>query len=107
MLLFVVAKNLNWDVLTRIQLLLKDGMESKMKNFNIMWVHWEIHFKGGVGGFMKKLMYWENCLKRGAVCRFKGRGLGKKKGNALYVRFKSLVLTRLSFPTLHCLKWYD
>ena len=23
--------------------------------------------------------------------------------NALYVRFKSLVLTRLSFPTMHCL----
>ena len=38
----------------------------------------------------------ENCWKRGAwiVCRFKGGGgrLDKKEGNALYVRFKSLVL---------------
>ena len=49
MLLFVIAKNLNRDMLTRIQLLLKDGMGSKMQNFNIMWVHWEIHFKEGVG----------------------------------------------------------
>ena len=49
---FVIAKNLNWDLLTRIKLLLKDGMGSKMKYFNIMWVHWEIHFKRGVGGFM-------------------------------------------------------
>ena len=49
MFLSVIAKNLNWEILTRIQLLLKDGMGSKMKNFNIMWVHWEIHFKGGVG----------------------------------------------------------
>ena len=56
---------------------------------------------------MKKLMYRENCLNRGPVCRFKGRGLGKKEGNALYVRLKSLVPTRLSFPILHCLKWYD
>ena len=72
-----------------------------------MWVHWKTHFKGSVRGFMKKPMYRENCLKRGTVSRFKGRGLHKKECNALYVRFKSLVLTRLSFPNLHFLKWYD
>ena len=75
-------------------------MGSKMENFNIMWVHWKIHFYCGVGGFMKKPMYMEYCLKRGG-------GLGKKEGNVLYVRFKLLVLTRLSFPTLHCSNWYD
>ena len=41
----VIAKNLNWETLTRIQLLLKDGIGSKMENFNIMWVHWKIHFQ--------------------------------------------------------------
>ena len=37
-------------------------------------------------GFTKKCT-GENCPKRGAwtVCRFKGEGLGKKKGNALYI----------------------
>ena len=54
MLLFVIAKNLSWDLLTRIKLLLKDGIGSKMKYFNIMWVHWEIHFKRGVGGIHVK-----------------------------------------------------
>ena len=43
MLLSVTTKNLNWEILTRGQLLLNDGMWLKMKSFNIMQVHW----KGG------------------------------------------------------------
>ena len=43
----VITKNLNWEILTRIQLLLKDEMGLKTENFSIMWVHWKIHFLGG------------------------------------------------------------
>ena len=35
-----------------------------MENFNIMWVHWKIHFLGK-GGSQKKQYKGENCLKRG------------------------------------------
>ena len=44
MFLPVIAKNLNWEILTRIQLLLKYGVGPKMENSNIMWVHWKIQF---------------------------------------------------------------
>ena len=44
--LSAIIKNLNWKILTRIQLLLKDGMGVKMENFDIMWVHWKNHFLG-------------------------------------------------------------
>ena len=76
-----------------------------MKHFNIMWVHWEIHFKGGVGGFMKKLMYRENCLKRGGGGQFadlRGGGLAKKEGNALYVKIQiiSSYQAEFSYPAL-------
>ena len=55
-------------------------MGSKMKNFNIMWVHWKTYFKGGVGGFMKKPMYRENCLKRGGqFADIRGGGWAKKR----------------------------
>ena len=37
--LSVITKNLTWKTLTRIQLLLKDGMGFKMGNFDIKWVH--------------------------------------------------------------------
>ena len=57
MFLPVIAKNLNWEILTRIQLLLKYGVGPKMENSNIMWVHWKIQFQGGVGEFMKKPIY--------------------------------------------------
>ena len=33
MFLSVIAKNLNWEILTRIQLLLKDGMGVKDEKF--------------------------------------------------------------------------
>ena len=61
---------------------LKDGMEWRMKNFNI-GVHWKIWFLGEGGGLTKKQCIGGNCLKRGAwtVCRFKGLGeLGEKRG---------------------------
>ena len=49
MSLSVITKNLNWEMLTRIWLLLKDGMGLKVEKFNIMWAHWKIHFQGGGG----------------------------------------------------------
>ena len=54
MFLSVITKNLNWEILTRIWLLLKDGMGSKMENFNIVWLHWKIP---KCGGFMNKNIY--------------------------------------------------
>ena len=41
MFLSVITKNLNWEILTRLRLVtfLKDGMDLRMKNFNIMGVH--------------------------------------------------------------------
>ena len=39
MFLSIITENLNWEVLTRIQLPLRDVMGLKMENFNIMWVH--------------------------------------------------------------------
>ena len=61
-----------------------------MENFNILWIHWKIHFLGGRGG--KKIyiyIYRGNCLKREAwtVCRFKRGGLAKKESNTLYVDY--------------------
>ena len=75
-----------------------------MKHFNIMWVHWEIHFKGGVGGFMKKLMYRENCLKSGGGG---GGGLAKKEGNALYVKIQIIdsYQAEFSYPALFEVVW--
>ena len=49
----VITKNLNWEILTRIQLLLKDEIGLKMENFNIMRVHWKIQLLGGSGGHKK------------------------------------------------------
>ena len=44
MFLSVITKNLNWKIL-RVYLLLKDGMGLRMKNFNIMRVHWKIQWR--------------------------------------------------------------
>ena len=59
-----------------------------MENFNIMWVHWKIHFLGGggEGGSQKKTIYRVELPKRGLrkFADLRGR-LGKKEGNALYV----------------------
>ena len=57
MFLSFITKNLNWEILTKILLLLKDGMGLNMENFNIMWVHWKINFSVGgvrVGSCNKK-----------------------------------------------------
>ena len=43
-------KKLNCEILTTIQLLLKDEIGLKMENFKIMWVHWNPFFGGGGGG---------------------------------------------------------
>ena len=74
----VITKNLNWDTLTKnFKLLLKDRMGLRMKNYNIMGVHWKIWF---LVGFTKNQYIAGNLLERGAwtVCRFKG-GLEKKR----------------------------
>ena len=49
-----------------------------MEDFNIMWIHWEIHH-------IKNQYIQGDCLKREAwkVCRVKGEALAKKEGNAL------------------------
>ena len=61
---FLITKNLNWEVL------LKDGIGLKTKNFNIMGVHWNIQFfffRGGEGEFMKNQYIGEICLKDGGL----------------------------------------
>ena len=69
----VITKNLNWEILTN-WLILKDGMRLRMKNFNIVVVHWEMG-----GGFTKNQYIARNCLKRGLgqTADLRG-GLGKK-----------------------------
>ena len=54
-------------------------MELRMKNFNIMGVHWKIQFLwggggGGGGGYKKPIYRGDLPEKEGAwtVCRFKG-----------------------------------
>ena len=70
MLLSVITKNLNWEVLTRIQLLLKDEMELKIENFN-MQVHWKIYFLGGrENGGHKKTIYRVELPKTGGLGQF-------------------------------------
>ena len=74
MLLPVIAKDFNWEILTRIQLLEKDGIGLKMENSNIMQVCWK-------GGRKKKTIYTGELPKKGAwtPCRFKGGYLVKNR----------------------------
>ena len=44
-----ITKNLDWEILTKDFVLLKNGMWLKMKNFNIVGVHLKIQFLGDVG----------------------------------------------------------
>ena len=46
-----ITKNLNWEILTKDFVLLKNGMWLKMKNFNIIGVHLKIQFLGDVGSW--------------------------------------------------------
>ena len=43
----VITRNLNWEILTKnlVTFNIWDGL--KMKNFNIMGVHWKIRFLDG------------------------------------------------------------
>ena len=50
MLLSVIAKNLNWETLTRIYLLLKDGTGLKMENLK-EWSQKKTIYSGGLGQF--------------------------------------------------------
>ena len=42
----VITKNLNWEILTKNLVTLKDEMRFRMKNFNIMEAQWKIWFLG-------------------------------------------------------------
>ena len=46
MFLSVVTKDLNWEILTRNQLLLKDETGLINENLIIMWTHWKMDFLG-------------------------------------------------------------
>ena len=58
-------------------------MGLKMKNFNIMGIHWKIQFSGEGGGSHEKPIYRGKCLKRGlgqfADLRW-GGGLAEEEG---------------------------
>ena len=77
----IITKNSDWVILTKNLVTFKrwGKMGLRMKNFNIMGVHWKIQFSRV--GFTKKPIYRGDCLRRGAwtVFRFK-EILGKKKG---------------------------
>ena len=64
-----------WQDQLRIKLHVKDGMGLRMKNFNIVGVHWKIRLLGGGGwGFHEKLICRGNCLKREAWLKRGERG---------------------------------
>ena len=43
----VITKSLNCEILTKNLATLKDNMRLRMKNFNILRVHWKIWFLAG------------------------------------------------------------
>ena len=63
MLFSVITKNLNWEILTKNLVILKDGMGLRMKNFNIMGFTEKYSFQGR--GVPEKPIYRGNCLKWG------------------------------------------
>ena len=78
--LSVITKNLNWETLTRIQLLLKGGMGLKMENVNIM----QVHQKGG----HKKPIYREELTKKEGLGQFADstKGAWQKRGQCILCR---------------------
>ena len=56
-------------------------MGLRMKNFNILGIHWKTQLLGG-GGVHENWYRGGDCLKKGGLdsFRFKGGGLGKKEG---------------------------
>ena len=65
-------------------------MVLRMKNFNILGVHWKIWLLkrggGGGGGSWKTNIEGGDCLKRGAwtVYWFKGGGLARKREGGMF-----------------------
>ena len=51
----VITKNSNWEFLPKNLVTFKRKMVLRMKNFNILGVHWKIRLLGG-GGIHKKLI---------------------------------------------------
>ena len=43
----IIIKNLKWEILIKNLITFDGGMGLKMKNLNIMGVHWKIQFLGG------------------------------------------------------------
>ena len=74
----VIARNLNWKILTKNLATFKDGMGLMMKNFN-MRVHWKILFSGES---QKKQYIGGNCLEKGGLV--KKRGMHNMVHNAHY-----------------------
>ena len=63
-------------------------MGLRVKNFNIMGVHWNIWLLGG-WEFTKKQYIWGNSLKRWGLEQAKGRGAWRKKGVVFLKRVDS------------------
>ena len=59
----VITENWNWKTLTKNLVSFKNGTGLRMKNFNIMGVHWNIRLLGE-GSHTKAIYKVENCLKR-------------------------------------------
>ena len=70
------------------------GWDLKIKNFNIIGVHWKIWFFFFGGGVMKKPIPKMDCLRRGAgtVCRFKSAP-GKKEKSGVFEEWLTLQCT--------------
>ena len=85
----VLTKNLNWEMVTK-NLLLKDRMGLRMKNFNFVGVNWEIQFLRGVH---EKPIYRGDLPKKGAwaVSWFNGVGGSQKKGGGIFDSGEGLI----------------
>ena len=64
-----ITKNLNWEILTKLELSLKDEMGLRMKKINIMGVHEKPICKRELpqkGGFRHFTNLWRDTSKRGS-----------------------------------------
>ena len=100
MFFFVSTKNLNWEILTKnLVILLTDGMELRMRNFNIMGVHWKIWFLRG--------LHKKNIMLGGNI---KGEN-SKVWGNptspiSWFINFKHTTIAP-SHPSSDIRKWHE
>ena len=76
-------KNSNWEFLTKNLATLKDKMGLRMKNFNILGVHWKIWLSGG--GSWKTNMEGGLPKKGGLDILQIQEGLGKKGGGMFLI----------------------